>query len=47
MDRAKLNDVELEYEVRGAGEPLLLIDMSSPTASCRCLQSRRSHAATS
>jgi pimeloyl-ACP methyl ester carboxylesterase len=27
MDRAKLNDVELEYEVRGAGEPLLLIDM--------------------
>src|SRR5215211_6442157 len=27
MDRAKLDDVELEYEVRGAGEPLLLIDM--------------------
>jgi pimeloyl-ACP methyl ester carboxylesterase len=27
MDCAKLNDVELEYEVRGAGEPLLLIDM--------------------
>jgi pimeloyl-ACP methyl ester carboxylesterase len=27
MDRAKVNGVELEYEVRGAGEPLLLIDM--------------------
>jgi pimeloyl-ACP methyl ester carboxylesterase len=27
MDRAKANGVELEYEVRGAGEPVLLIDM--------------------
>jgi pimeloyl-ACP methyl ester carboxylesterase len=27
MDHAKVNDVELEYEVRGAGEPVLLIDM--------------------
>ena len=27
MDRARVNGVELEYEVRGAGEPLLLIDM--------------------
>src|SRR5215216_4466587 len=27
MDRAKVNGVELEYEVRGAAEPLLLIDM--------------------
>ena len=27
MERVKLNGVELEYEVRGAGEPLLLIDM--------------------
>src|SRR5688572_3690347 len=27
MDRANVNGVELEYEVRGAGEPLLLIDM--------------------
>jgi pimeloyl-ACP methyl ester carboxylesterase len=27
MDRAKLNGVELDYEVRGAGEPVLLIDM--------------------
>jgi pimeloyl-ACP methyl ester carboxylesterase len=27
MDRAKFNGVELEYEVRGAGEPVLLIDM--------------------
>jgi pimeloyl-ACP methyl ester carboxylesterase len=27
MDRAKVNGVELEYEVRGAGEPVLLIDM--------------------
>jgi len=27
MDRAKVNGVELEYEVRGAGEPMLLIDM--------------------
>ena len=27
MDRAEVNGVELEYEVRGAGEPVLLIDM--------------------
>jgi pimeloyl-ACP methyl ester carboxylesterase len=27
MDRAKVNGVELEYEARGAGEPVLLIDM--------------------
>jgi pimeloyl-ACP methyl ester carboxylesterase len=27
MDRARVNGVELEYEVRGAGEPVLLIDM--------------------
>jgi pimeloyl-ACP methyl ester carboxylesterase len=27
MDHAKVNGVELEYEVRGAGEPVLLIDM--------------------
>jgi pimeloyl-ACP methyl ester carboxylesterase len=27
MDRANVNGVELEYEVRGAGEPVLLIDM--------------------
>jgi pimeloyl-ACP methyl ester carboxylesterase len=27
MDRATVNGVELEYEVRGAGEPVLLIDM--------------------
>src|SRR5687768_17812038 len=27
MDRAKVNGVELEYQVRGAGEPVLLIDM--------------------
>jgi pimeloyl-ACP methyl ester carboxylesterase len=27
MDHATVNGVELEYEVRGAGEPLLLIDM--------------------
>ena len=27
MDRANVNGAELEYEVRGAGEPLLLIDM--------------------
>ena len=27
MERAKVNGVELEYEVRGAGEPVLLIDM--------------------
>ena len=30
MDRAKVNGVELEYEVRGAGEPVLLIDMLIP-----------------
>ena len=30
MDRAKVNGVELEYEVRGAGEPVLLIDMLLP-----------------
>ena len=27
MNRAKVNGVELEYEVHGAGEPVLLIDM--------------------
>ena len=27
MDRANVNGVALEYEVRGAGEPVLLIDM--------------------
>jgi pimeloyl-ACP methyl ester carboxylesterase len=27
MDRAKVNGVELEYQVGGAGEPVLLIDM--------------------
>ena len=27
MERARVNGVELEYEVRGAGEPVLLIDM--------------------
>jgi pimeloyl-ACP methyl ester carboxylesterase len=27
MDRANVNGVELEYEVRGEGEPVLLIDM--------------------
>jgi pimeloyl-ACP methyl ester carboxylesterase len=27
MDRANVNGVELKYEVRGAGEPVLLIDM--------------------
>ena len=27
MERVKVNDVELEYEVRGSGEPVLLIDM--------------------
>jgi pimeloyl-ACP methyl ester carboxylesterase len=27
MDRANVNGIELEYEVRGAGEPVLLIDM--------------------
>jgi pimeloyl-ACP methyl ester carboxylesterase len=30
MDRANANGVELEYEVRGAGEPVLLIDMLIP-----------------
>ena len=30
MDRAKVNGVELEYEMRGAGEPVLLIDMLLP-----------------
>jgi pimeloyl-ACP methyl ester carboxylesterase len=27
MNRANVNGVELEYEVRGAGEPVLLVDM--------------------
>src|SRR6266516_5911898 len=27
MDRANVNGLELEYEVRGVGEPVLLIDM--------------------
>jgi pimeloyl-ACP methyl ester carboxylesterase len=30
MDRAKVNGVELEYEVLGSGEPVLLIDMLIP-----------------
>jgi pimeloyl-ACP methyl ester carboxylesterase len=30
MDRANVNGVELEYEVRGSGEPILLIDMLIP-----------------
>ena len=30
MDRADVNGIELEYEVRGAGEPVLLIDMLLP-----------------
>jgi pimeloyl-ACP methyl ester carboxylesterase len=30
MNRAKVNGVELEYELLGAGEPLLLIDMLIP-----------------
>jgi len=25
MDRAALNDLELEYEIRGSGEPVVLI----------------------
>ena len=27
MERVEVNGVELEYEVRGSGEPVLLIDM--------------------
>ena len=27
MERVKVNDIELEYDVRGSGEPVLLIDM--------------------
>ena len=27
MERVKVNGAELEYEVHGAGEPVLLIDM--------------------
>jgi pimeloyl-ACP methyl ester carboxylesterase len=30
MKRVEVNDVELEYEVRGSGEPILLIDMLIP-----------------
>src|SRR3954451_20611415 len=30
MDSIKVNDVALEYEVRGVGEPVLLIDMLIP-----------------
>ncbi len=30
MDRADVNGIELEYEVRGEGEPVLLIDMLLP-----------------
>ena len=30
MERAKVNGVELEYEVHGGGEPVLLIDMLLP-----------------
>ena len=30
MDRADVNGIELEYEVRGAGEPVLLIDSVLP-----------------
>jgi pimeloyl-ACP methyl ester carboxylesterase len=32
MERAKVNGVELEYEVQGTGEPVLLIDMLFPDA---------------
>jgi pimeloyl-ACP methyl ester carboxylesterase len=32
MDRAKVNGIELEYEVKGLGEPLLLIDPVLPGA---------------
>ncbi len=32
MDRTKVNDVELEYEVVGTGEPVLLIDPALPDA---------------
>ena len=30
MDRADVNGIELEYEVRGGGEPVLLIDSVLP-----------------
>ena len=48
MDSATVNGVELEYEVAGSGEPVLL---SSPAlcrgASCRSSQNRRWPTATS
>ena len=47
MQSVNVNGVELEYEVTGAGEPVLLVTRSSRTASCRCLQNRRSPTATS
>ena len=42
METATVNGVELEYEVTGSGEPVLLISPCWPTASCRSWQSRRS-----
>ncbi len=48
MQSVNVNGVDLEYEVTGAGEPVLLDQpASSRTASCRCSQNRRSPTATS
>ena len=47
MNERNVNGVILEYDVRGAGEPVLLIALSSPTGSCRSSQSRRWRTATS
>ena len=40
MDKAKINGVELEYEVKGSGEPVLLIG-TGPIADSFCRSSRR------
>ena len=44
MEHAKVNGVELAYEVVGSGEPMLLIHGASPTRCSRWSQNRRSSA---
>jgi hypothetical protein len=41
MDSAKVNGVELEYEVVGAGEPVLLSSPLCRGAFCRSCPNRR------
>ena len=47
MDSATVSGVELEYEVVGSGEPVLLSSPAVPGVSCRSCQNRRWPTATS